>query len=232
MPKRFANVQIAPSTEAAEFMFGKGCVQRDRAHILHNGVDLSEYRYSEDYRKSIRQELGMTKDVLVVGHVGRFNQQKNHGFLLEIFKAIQEKNENSILLLVGQGEQELDIRKKASALGISAQIVFMGVRADVPQLLSAMDVFVFPSLYEGMPNTVIEAQATGLPCVIADTITREADITGLVRYMSLQDAPELWAQAALDAVSPQRKNTKQAFLDHKYDIQSTVDQFVQLCFGE
>ena len=117
-------------------------------------------------------------------------------------------------------------------LGIGNRVIFAGVRSDIPNLLSAMDVFVFPSLYEGMPNTVIEAQATGLPCVIADTITREADITGLVQYLSLEDSPEIWADAALSAIRDQRKDTRQDFIDNQYDIQSTVDQFVRLCFQE
>ena len=95
-----------------------------------------------------------------------------------------------------------------------------------------MDVFVFPSFYEGMPNTVIEAQSAGLPCIIADTITRQADITGLVQYFSLEDDPEIWADAALKVAKAPRKDTGRAFVEKKYDIQSTVDAFVRLCFQE
>lgn len=231
MPKRFANVRIAPSTEAAEFMFGKGCVEKGRAKILHNGVDISVYHYDEDSRKKIRQELNIAENALLIGHVGRFNQQKNHGFLLEIFKRIKEKHDNAVLLLVGKGELEADIRAKADALGVADHIIFTGVRSDVPQLLSAMDVFVFPSLYEGMPNTVIEAQATGLPCVIADTITREANITGLVTYLPLRE-PQIWAEKALESIAAQRADTKQAFVVNKYNVESVVEDFVKLVWGE
>ena len=231
MPKRFANVRIAPSTEAAEFMFGKGCVKKDRAQILHNAVDLSVYRYDADSRKKIRQELNVAENALLIGHVGRFNQQKNHGFLLEIFEKIRSMNENTVLMLVGKGELETDIRAKAEKLGLADHIIFTGVRSDVPQLLSAMDVFVFPSLYEGMPNTVIEAQATGLPCVIADTITREANITGLVAYLPL-GGPEIWAEKALESVVAQRADTTQAVVVNKYNIESVVEDFVKLVWGE
>lgn len=231
MPKRFANVRIAPSTEAAEFMFGKGCMKKGRARILHNGVDLGVYHYDADSRKRIRQELNVADNALLIGHVGRFNQQKNHSFLLEIFKEIHSMNKNAVLMLVGKGELEATVRAKAEALGIAEHIIFTGVRSDVPQLLSAMDVFVFPSLYEGMPNTVIEAQATGLPCVIADTITREANITGLVTYLPLEE-PQVWAQKALESFDMQRADTKQAFIDNKYNVESVVEDFVNLVWGE
>lgn len=231
MPKGLANVRIAPSTEAAEFMFGKGCVEKGRAKLIHNGVDLSVYHYDSDSRKALRAEFGIEENTLLIGHVGRFNQQKNHGYLLEIFHEIHNKNENTVLMLVGKGELEGEIRAKAETLGITEHIIFTGVRSDVPRLLSAMDVFVFPSLYEGMPNTVIEAQATGLPCVIADTITREANITGLVQYLPLE-APQNWAEKALAAVHAQRADTRQAFVENKYDIESVAEEFTKLVFGE
>lgn len=231
MPKFFANVRIAPSTEAAEFMFGENSVTSGKAHLVHNAVDIHYFQYQKSAGVMVRRELGI-ENRLVVGHIGRFNQQKNHRFLLEIFRVIADKRPDAMLLLIGKGELETELRKQMKDLGIGNRVIFAGVRSDIPNLLSAMDVFVFPSLYEGMPNTVIEAQATGLPCVIADTITREADITGLVQYLSLEDSPEIWADAALSAIRDQRKDTRQDFIDNQYDIQSTVDQFVRLCFQE
>ncbi len=231
MPRLFANVRIAPSTEAAEFMFGKGCVEKGRAALLHNGVDLSVYRYDEKCKEDIRKEFNIAEDAFVIGHVGRFQEQKNHLFLLEIFHHIHQKNEKAILLLVGKGELEEKIREKAEALGISDRVIFAGVRSDIPALLSAMDVYVFPSFYEGMPNTVIEAQATGLPCVISDTITKEANITGLVEYLPLNDAKN-WAEHALAAEQQPRQDTKQAFVEQKYDINSVAKHFAKHVFGE
>ena len=226
-----ANVKIAPSDLAAKYTFGEKQYLRGNVHLLNNGVDLSVFRYDAIARERIRQELSL-ENKLVIGHIGRFNQQKNHSFLLEVFAQIRKKRPDAVLLLVGKGELEQQIREQAESLGISDHIVFTGVRSDIPQLLSAMDVFVFPSFYEGMPNTVIEAQATGLPCVIADTITREADITGLVRYLPLSTHAESWAQTALDMVSETRKDTKQDFYDHGYDIESVTRRFVSLVFGE
>ena len=232
MPKCFANVKIAPSTEAANFMFGEKSVTKGRAKLLHNAIDLSVYRYNESERKEIRKELGISETATVVGHIGRLSQQKNHAFLLKVFKDIYTKNENTVLLLVGKGELEANIRNQVAALGLEDRVVFTGVRSDVPSLLSAMDVFVMPSFYEGMPNTVIEAQATGLPCVIADTITKEANITGLVDYLSLKTPTDQWATVVLSKASKLRRDTKEDFVAAEYEIDSTVRKFVQLVFGD
>ncbi len=228
---RYVDVKFAPSDLAAAYTFGEKAVKRGEVTALHNAVDLSIYKYYPEERASIREALGV-QDRIVIGHVGRFMEQKNHMFLLDIFCEIRKQNQNTVLLLVGgNGDLEEQVRGKVAALGLSDSVIFTGVRSDIPQLMSAMDVFVMPSFFEGMPNTVIEAQATGLPCVIADTITREANITGLVEYLPLE-APQTWAQKALAAVCEQRPDTRQTFLDEKYDIESTVENFVKLVFGE
>lgn len=229
---KYVDVKFAPSDLAAQYTFGERAYLNGEVSILHNAVDLDVFQFHTAGRIAIRKELNIEEDTLLVGHVGRFDTQKNHEYLLQIFAEIAKRRENCRLLLVGKGILEQQIHEQAEKMGILNKIIFAGVRSDIPQLLSAMDVFVFPSLYEGMPNTVVEAQATGLPCVIADTITREADITGLVQYMSLSSSPEIWADAALQAAQRPRKNTKQDFLDNHYDIQSTVDEFVRLCFQE
>lgn len=230
-PRCFANVKLAPSTEAASFMFGKNCIKEEKVSLLHNAIDLDNYTYCNNARLKIREELHIS-DQIVVGHIGRFNQQKNHSFLIDIFLKLHRKNKNSVLLLVGVGELEGIIKKKIDELGLNNSVIFTGLRSDIPDLLSAMDVFVFPSFYEGMPNTVIEAQATGLPCVISDTITREADITGLVKYMSLESSGEEWADAAIRQMQIGRQDTRQAFVDAGYDIHDVVNQFVSLVFQE
>ena len=220
---RVTTVKIAPSELAAEFMFGK----RADVHLLHNGVDLRTFYYDEEGRQRIRNEFAL-KDRLVVGHVGRFHKQKNHSYLLEIFQQIRQQRPDAVLLLVGIGELEQPVRLQARELGLEDAVIFAGQRFDIPQLLSAMDVFVFPSLHEGMPNTVIEAQATGLPCVIADTITPEADLTGLVTYLPLTESRQIWAQTALSAVTPERRNTHGDFVAQGYDIDSVAQELVKL----
>lgn len=230
--QKYVDVKFAPSDLAAQYTFGKKAYNKGKVDILHNGVDLDVYYFDALGRENIRKELNIADNVTVVGHVGRLAEQKNHRFLIEIFAEMHKKNANTVLLLVGKGELENQLKEQVESLGLTDAVIFAGVRKDVPQMLSAMDVFVFPSFYEGMPNTVIEAQATGLPCVIADTITREADITGLVEYLSLNDSVEHWAEVALCKVATKRKDTKEDFIVHKYDIQSVADKFVSLVFAE
>ena len=223
-----ADVRLAPSKNAAEFTFGKRYA-RSKVYIIHNGVDLNLYHFYPCERKDVRKEFGVDNK-FVVGHVGRFRLQKNHQYLLEIFKAILQQRNDAVLLLVGVGELEEQIRARVAELGLQDHVIFAGQRFDIPQVLSAMDVFVFPSFHEGMPNTVIEAQATGLPCVIADTITREADLTGLVHYLPLTDTPECWAKKALSVVTNERKDTSSEFTEQGYNIHDVAKELVGLIF--
>lgn len=225
---RFVDVKIAPSDLAAIYTFGKKNYESGIVHILHNGVDLNKYRYTPEGRDAIRKEFCIDTEAKIIGHIGRFSEQKNHMFLLEIFNKIHMLDTSAKLLLVGEGDLEESIHKKAMELGVYDDVIFAGLRSDIPEILSAMDVFVMPSFYEGMPNTVIEAQATGLPCVIADTITKEANITGLVQYASLNSNALEWAKNAICASKLCRKNIVEDFRSNNYDIDSVVKRFILL----
>lgn len=226
---RFVDVRIAPSDLAAKYTFGTRMYKKGKVIILHNALDINEYKFNQQSRNKIREEFGISEDTFLIGHVGRFAEQKNHMFLLEIFEEVIKKDRHAMLLLVGKGELQEAVKNKAMQMGISEKILFAGVREDISAVLSAMDVFVFPSLYEGMPNTVIEAQATGLPCIIADTITKEANITGLIEYLPLEDA-SLWAENIEKAKCSSRMNTMECFVENKYDIESATDEFIKCIF--
>ena len=228
MPMLFANIRIAPSTEAAEFMFGNNCIVKGRAKIIHNAVDIDAYKFDNEVRKQVRKELEI-ENCFVWGHVGRFNQQKNHKFLIDQFYEFCIENPDSKLVLVGKGELENDVRTQVDKYGISDKVLFLGVRNDVTRLLCAFDVFVFPSLYEGMPNTVIEAQATGLPCVISDKITREVKITEEVEFLSLNNTAA-WGECVNDKRNKKRNSVKEQFITNRYDIESTVQDFIKTVF--
>lgn len=233
LPRTVPTVKLAPSTEAAEYTFGKGCVERGEVFLLHNAIDTNVYCFDEVARERLRKEMGL-EDKFVVGHVGRFNQQKNHAFLIDVFQELHQRNPRARLVLVGKGELEEAVRQKVCALGLEEYVIFTGVRQDIPQLLSAFDVFLFPSLYEGMPNTVIEAQATGLPCVISDSITREADITGLVSYLKLGDRNQ-WANRLVGCTPlgcSERRDTTAKIREAGYDIYEAAKDFSCLVFGE
>ena len=163
----------------------------------------------------MRHQLGLA-DKLIIGHVGRFNPQKNHPFLLDIFAALLKKESTAVLLLVGGGENMLKIQAKAHALGIAEHVRFLGVRGDVADLMQAMDVFVFPSLYEGLPVTMVEAQAA---CIISDKIPPECILTeGLVDVMPLSASPEIWAEKILAKRAIPRIDRRAEIAAHGFDI--------------
>lgn len=224
----FTDIKIAPSSLAAAFTFGKSEVKN--VHLIHNGVDLSVYRYSANARNKVRREFNIAENRLVVGHIGRFTYQKNHIFLIKIFAELLKKEPEAVLMLVGKGEKRTEIEKQITDLGIEQSVIFTGIRSDIPDLLSAMDVFVFPSFYEGMPNTVIEAQATGLPCLIADTITEEAGITECVHYKSLTDSAEAWADKvlSLSKINENRDTYTENMKKYGYDITECVNLFLKI----
>lgn len=228
---RSTTLKIAPSKLAAEYTFGKKAVERNEVYFLHNAVDLNYYCYNSEARKKIRSEWGITSDQLVVGHIGRLNYQKNHEFLLDVFAEIKKNREDAVLLLVGEGEKKEELKLKVQKLKLEKAVIFTGIRKDIPELLSAMDIFVFPSFYEGMPNTVIEAQATGLPCLLSDSITKEARITDLVQYLPLNAGSKKWSECSLKMVREIRSETKKGIIEAGYDIESSVSEFKKIIFG-
>lgn len=188
---RYATELIACSKAAGNWMF---CGASFR--VLNNAINTAEYKYDYKKRLQTREKLQLKKDEFVVGHVGRFSPPKNHDFLIDIFYQLKLLHPNSKLLLVGDDRGELadKIKHKVRESGLSDSVIFTGLRKDVADLMQAMDVFAFPSLYEGMPVTLIEAQASGLPCVISEKVPIECKKTELVQQMSLTSSPVEWAK--------------------------------------
>lgn len=186
--------------------------------IINNAIDVAAYSYDPEKRIEMRQKLGLENE-LIVGHVGRFNPQKNHPFLLDIFAALPKKEPDAVLLLAGGGEDMTKIQAKAQILGIAERVRFLGVRSDVADLMQAMDVFVFPSLYEGLPVTMVEAQAAGLPCLISDKIPPECILTnGLVDVLPLSAEPKTWAATILEKKNFPRSDRRSEIAAHGFDI--------------
>ena len=235
LPKIIPNVKFAPSKLAAEYTFGKNCIENNNTMLLNNGLDTKKFTYSVNERYKIRKQLGIEEEKIVIGHIGRFNTQKNHEFLIDIFNEFHKRNSNSILVLVGKGNLEDKIKDKVKKLGLANDVLFLGVRKDIPELLCAFDIFLFPSFYEGMPNTVIEAQTTGLPCLISDSITQEAKITDKVNYASLNETALIWSNKCLNLLSQNSFNRKEYSIIMKnkgYEMSDCVKKFVELVFNE
>ena len=200
--RRYATQLFACGEKAGRWMF-----RTDDFRILNNAIDAERYVYDEKTRQRSRAQLGIPSDALVIGHVGRFFSQKNHQFLLKVFAEVAKTNAEAILLLVGDGELRPTIENQAEKSGISDRVRFLGVRPDVPDLLQAMDVFLFPSLFEGLPVSLIEAQAAGLPCLISDRVPIECKKTEDVCRLSLDADIAQWADTLLDIARRPRKNT-------------------------
>lgn len=171
----------------------------NNTRVVMNGIDLSKFEKNDALnRKLIRKEVGIGIDAFVVGHVGRFTPQKNHSFLLDVFKELTKKISNAELLLIGSGDELINICKKAKSLGVREKVHILSNRTDVPNLLRTMDLFVFPSTYEGLGIALVEAQAAGLRCVASDKIPKEAFFSKNALRLPLEDSPAVWAKIALD----------------------------------
>ena len=184
---KYANDYVAVSDKAAKFLFGN-----KEYYLAPNGIIVDNFRFNEEIRSKVRNDMGLS-DKFVIGHVGRFQKQKNHTFLIDIFYSYYKTHRNSVLMLIGTGELESDIKQKIRDLGIEDAVLFMGVRHDVTDLLQAMDLFLFPSLFEGLPGTLVEAQASGLNILCSDTITSEARMTPCYKSFSLNNSADLWS---------------------------------------
>lgn len=222
-PLRYlSNYCFACSTAAGKYLFGSKIIYGQKFIVMNNAIDAKLFAFNVYKRDRGRLAEGIG-DKLVIGHVGRFINVKNHEFLIEIFSEIYQMHPDAVLLIIGDGSLRNRIEKKVTDLGLSKNVIFTGVRADIPDLLQAMDVFLFPSLFEGLPLTLIEAQASGLPCFVSDTVTKEVKITESVEFLSLSQPASEWAKKALElAMQHERKDTSEQIIKAGYDIRENA----------
>ena len=213
---KYSDHLFACGKEAGEWMF-----KTSDFEILNNAIDTKRYIYNEEKSLEMKEKLGVT-DKFVIGHVGRFRFQKNHSFIIDIFKEVCKKEPNSTLLLVGDGPLEEEIKKKVDDLGLLDKVKFLGARDDVNDLMQAMDVFILPSLFEGFPLTMIETQASGLNCIISDKVPKECIVTKNVKSISLEKSPKYWANEIIKSKNKERKNLYNEIQDAKFDIKSNA----------
>lgn len=193
--------------------------------LINNAIEAEKFRFNKEISAKKRKELNINKNQFVIGHVGSFRYAKNQEFLIDIFKEIHKKYSSAVLCLVGSGKLEKKIKNKVKSLNIEENVKFLGLRNDVNQLLMVFDVFLFPSRYEGLPVTLIEAQASGLEIVASDTITKEVKITDLIKFISLNKSSDYWADNVLDLKdSDYDRNYYQEIVDTGYDIKNTVEE--------
>lgn len=218
--RRYANYYFAVSKNAAIWLFGIQRYKNGEITILPNSIDTDSFIFDESTRIRVRKENNWDNKFIVI-HVGNITPPKNHEFIIKVFSAVAQYNKDAVLVLVGGGEQ-YRLRKIIEDLSLEEQIEFLGLRNDVGELLQASDVFLFPSKFEGLPGALIEAQASGIPCVVSDRIPDEAIISPNVQVLSLNEDIEKWSQAVLEQKHYCRKLGKQSIEKNKYDIESLV----------
>lgn len=214
----YANYLFACSEEAGRYLF-----ENKDFKVLNNAIDSKKFIYNEDIRKEMRKKLGL-EDSFVVGHVGRFHPQKNHKFLINIFSKIKERKNNAKLLLIGRGELENAIKKQVKELNLQDDVIFLGNRKDINDLYQCMDVFLFPSLFEGLGIVAIEAQASGTPIVCSNMLPKETEVSDIYIKLDLKRPIEEWAEKVIDIANKNqvKRNLRQNIIESGFDLSSTV----------
>ncbi len=188
--KKYATNYMCCSELAGRWLFGDKAYDEGKVYLLNNAIDLDKFKYDKKIKDKKRKELGIKEDTIVIGHIGRFVAQKNHTFLIDIFNQFHKKEKNSILLLAGQGPLQEEIKNKVRELGLDDSVRFLGQRNDANELYQVFDVFLLPSLYEGLPVVGVEAQASGLLCFLSDDMTKETKVLDSTVFMSLSNTAE------------------------------------------
>lgn len=216
-----ATVMLGCSEKACRYVFGNSSMSDSRTAVLPDGIDCDRFAFDEETRKKVRSEYGL-EDRFVVGHVGHLNPAKNHEKIISVFAEFAKQRADAALMLVGDGELESKVRAKVSELCLDDKVIFVGAHLDVERMYQAMDVFLFPSRYEGFGMAMIEAQASGLACVASDVVPEDTNADGRAVYLPLSAPDEAWAAALLTA--PKRSMGSVDKVRHAFGIEATVDK--------
>lgn len=228
---RFATVKrLACSVKAGKWMFG-----RLDYEVIHNAIDIEKYAYQTEKAQKIIDEFHLDNKH-VYGHIANFIASKNHMYLLSVYAEILKRDPNAVCFCLGEGNLRPQIEQEIERLGIGDRVILTGIRHDVENFMSCFDVLIFPSIFEGLPLTLIEAQAAGLKCLISDTITKDVVVTqGLVDFESIEDAPEVWAKRAIAFAEEKEKCNRicqyELIAEHGYDVK-TLSKWYEQFFAE
>ena len=226
--KLFATDYFCCSELAGRWLFGNKTYDQGKVYLLNNAIDVDKFKYDEMIRKEKRKELNIKDNEIVIGHIGRFVKQKNHEFLIDIFNEIYKQNKNTVLLLAGEGPLKEEIQEKVKLLGLEKSVQFLGQRNDANELYQAMDAFVLPSLYEGLPVVGVEAQASGLPCFFSTDMTKETKVLDESIFIELVYTPKKWADTVLRVLKEtKRTNTSKEITDNNFNIAVEAEKLEQ-----
>lgn len=213
------------SEKACRYVFGDKIMKDPRASVMPDGIDCDRFAFRPEVREQVREEYGL-EGKFVVGHIGHFNPAKNHEKILSVFAKVCSQRKDAALLLVGDGELEQNVRDRVAELGLTDKVVFAGAHKDVERFYQAMDVFLFPSRYEGFGMAMIEAQASGLSCVASDVVPEETNIDGRAVYLPLEESDAIWADTVLSA--PKRVLPSACAIGERFGTARTAGQSVAI----
>ena len=217
---------VACGEKAGERLYGKNAYKK-RANLILNGINTEIFRFSEEKRNEIRQKLNL-QDKFVIGHTGRLAEVKNQSFLIELMPEILKQRENAVLLLLGDGDDREMLEEKVCTLNLKDKVIFAGSVRNVQDYLNAMDVFAFPSLYEGMPLSILEVQANALPCVISDTVPPDVFLTDLIHPLSLNDSRDKWIETIISLKRNNSKDYPQELKNAGFDTQTAMEKVYRI----
>lgn len=234
--KLFATHYFACTEHAGRWLFGNKEFDKGNVYVLNNAIDLEKFKYDEAKRKKKRKELSIPNNALVIGHIGRFMKQKNHEFLIDVFSEIHKKDGNSILLLAGQGPLMEELKKKVEELKLLNSVIFLGQRDDVADLYQAFDVFMLPSLYEGLGIVLIEAQCAGLPSFASTEVPEIAKVSNILDFINLTTSKEIWADIILQSINDYKrkdyvKDCQKCGYDIKKEIKKLENKYKEFIKG-
>lgn len=229
-----ADFCFACSKKAAQWMFNRKIIESNNYRIINNAIDAGKFVYSKEIRKAVRKELRLSEDDIVLGHIGRFYEQKNHFFLIDVFHKLTKQNTHYKLVLVGEGPLKKNVQGKIKEYGIESKVLFLGVRKDVSRLYQAFDMFLLPSLHEGLPGVGVEAQASGLICLFSDTITNEVNIVSeLCHMLPITEGTDIWCSTIKNNIQKvnNRKNTYEQMKEKGFDVYDTAGELLEFYKG-
>lgn len=224
--RKYATQFIACGEEAGKYLYGGKFFKR-KGIVVNNGIDTQRFKYNYESRERIRNEFGLGNK-FVIGHIGRLAAVKNHNFLLDVFYEVNKLEPDSILLLVGDGELRNAVESKVRTLGLEGKVIITGTRSDIFDILQGMDVFIFPSLYEGLPLTLIEAQSSGLKCFVSSSVTPQVEVTDLITFVSLEKPAKEWAKKILKDRNYKRCNKSDEITRKGFDVYNTIKELEKL----
>lgn len=228
-----ATCMLACGEMAGRYLFGNKNFDSGKVQILPNAIDTKIYSsLNKDKALNMRKKFGIPSDTLIIGHVGRFTQQKNHKFFIPLMKKMISIDKKVLLILVGDGKLRSSFEKEVKENGLNEYVKCLGVRSDIPDLMNMFDVLVFPSLYEGLPVTLVEAQAAGTPCVVSSTVTTEVDMgLNLIKFLDLNSDYKIWCETIIQCLyikKPEKSLIMEQLKNKGYDINSSVEKLLKI----